>query len=220
MQAKESSRRVFVTGFGAVSPLDTAEAAAFPRTSGETSSAPNQDEERGLVSFEPGNYIPEALARRMDRFTQIGYVAVKRALEHARLDPKSLDDATRERTGTILNTCYGPFESTTGYLEKVLHHGAKKAPAAVFPNTVYNAFTGKITIDLGVFGTNSTISGSNPLTYGYDMISQGHDDIMLVGGCEELSPKITQGFRHTGYLAKKDSPSAKGRRSWFWRVRR
>lgn len=200
MRAKEQSPRVFITGFGAVSPLDTADAAGFP-VGRETRPRPASSiEEHSLADFAPERTIPEALARRMDRFTQIAYVAVQRALQNAHLEPKSLDEADRERTGVVLNTCYGPFESTTGYLEKVLREGAKKAPAAVFPNTVYNAFTGKITIDLGVFGTNSTISGSNPLIYGYDMISQGKDDIMLVGGCEELSPKITRGFRHTNYL--------------------
>lgn len=199
MQAQEQPPRVFVTGYGAVSPLDTAD--GFPPI-GDAVARPPAGDERPLTDFEPERTIPANNARRMDRFTQIAYVAVQRALDRANLDTTTLAEAERERVGIVLNTCYGPFDSTTGYLEKVLREGAKKAPAAVFPNTVYNAFTGKITIDLAVYGTNSTVSGSNPLIYGFDMIRQGHDDVMIVGGCEELSPKITRGFRATGYLGE------------------
>lgn len=202
MRQEEHPPKVFITGYGAVSAFVSATGEGYPTPDTAAAAGTAPDGERPLAAFAPEQTIPMPLARRMDRFTQIAYVAVMRALAHARFDPRILDEAARARIGIVLNTCYGPFESTTGYLEKVLREGAKKAPAAVFPNTVYNAFTGKITIDLGIYGTNSTVSGSNPLLYGFDMIRQGYDDAVIVGGCEELSPKISRGFRASGYLGE------------------
>ncbi len=189
-------KRVFVTGCGEVSRLHPGGSAGgffgallgAPRAGGAL---------RPVHGFSAEGVIPDRVARRMDRFTQLGYVAVHKALEHAALD---LESAGRDRAGIILNTCYGPLDTTVGYLQKVLRQGPKTAPAAVFPNTVYNAFTGQITIALRIYGTNSTVSGHNPIAYGLDMIRQGYDDVMIVGGCEELAPAIVRGFRQWQYL--------------------
>lgn len=152
---------------------------------------------RTIPDFDPTETVPEKVSRRMDRFTLLAFVAVKQALHSAGLE---IRPEARERTGLIFNTCYGPFDSTRRYLIKLIRDGAKKAPAAVFPNTVHNAFTGLITMDLKALGTNSTVSGLNPLCYGLDMIREGRDDVMIVGGCDELIGVITDGFERAEYL--------------------
>jgi 3-oxoacyl-[acyl-carrier-protein] synthase II len=190
--------RIFLTGFGTVSTLGaTPEAPEFPAAFAAAQANGPAGSLRRIADFAPADYIPEDEARRMDRFTQLGYVAVQRALEHSRL---VVEDAHRERIGIILNTLFGPLESTVNFLGKVIRDGAKKAPAAVFPNTVYNAFTGKITIGFGLHGTNSTVSGCNALTYGIEMIRAGVDDALVVGGCEELAPTLVRGFERGGHL--------------------
>jgi 3-oxoacyl-[acyl-carrier-protein] synthase II len=40
------------------------------------------------------------------------------------------------------------------------------------------------------------VSGNNPICYALDMIRQGRDDIMIVGGCDELIDVIGAGFSH------------------------
>lgn len=200
------SERIFLTGFGTVSTLGaTPDALEFPAAFAAARTHRSASALRRIEDFAPADYIPEDEARRMDRFTQLGYVAVQRALEHSRL---VVEDAHRERIGIILNTCFGPLESTVSFLGKVIRDGAKKAPAAVFPNTVYNAFTGKITIGFGFHGTNSTVSGCNALTYGVEMIRAGVDDAMIVGGCEELAPTIVRGFEQRGYLGPSGTAAA------------
>jgi 3-oxoacyl-[acyl-carrier-protein] synthase II len=193
-------QRVFVTGYGDVSSLHPAgSAGGFFGALLDARAQAAPVGVRPLEGFSANGIIADKVARRMDRFTQIGYIAVHKALEHAGLD---LESADRDRVGMILNTCYGPLDTTVGYLKKVLRQGPKTAPAAVFPNTVYNAFTGQITIALRIYGTNSTVSGHNPVAYGLDMIRQGYDDVMIVGGCEELAPAIVRGFQQWGYLPR------------------
>lgn len=189
--------RIYLTGFGTVSTLGASpDSPEFPHAlAAAPAGAPGP---RRIADFAPERFIPEDEARRMDRFTQLGYAAVQRALEHSGL---LVVPENRERIGIILATCFGPLDSTVGFLSKVIRDGAKKAPAAVFPNTVYNAFTGKITIGFGFHGTNSTVSGCNALTYGVEMIRAGLDDAMVVGGCEELAPTIVRGFERGGFEA-------------------
>jgi 3-oxoacyl-[acyl-carrier-protein] synthase II len=187
-----SPKKVFVTGYGSVSCLD------------------GDPELHTIPDFDPAAFISAGAARRMDRFTLLAYVAVKKALEQARFE---IRPEHRERVGLVFNTCYGPFDSTRHYLMKLIRDGARKAPAAVFPNTVHNAFTGLITIDLKALGTSSTVSGCNPICYGLDMIREGRDDAMIVGGCDELIAAIGAGFELAGYPAPRAADAGGSRAS-------
>lgn len=195
-----SHQRVFITGCGSVSSLvGEAGSAGLPLSLCVPSAITLR--RRMITDFDPSGFVSESVCRRMDRFTLLAFVAVKKALQCAELE---IRPEKRERTGLIFNTCYGPFDSTRRYLIKLIRDGAKKAPAAVFPNTVHNAFTGLITMDLKALGTNSTISGHNPICYGLDMIREGRDDVMIVGGCDELIGVIADGFERAEYLADDD----------------
>lgn len=186
-----AKRRVFITGRGSVSPFDTDAGGGFA----EALFAPGQargDTCGGRVGIDLVGAVATPSARRMDRFTLLAYLSVRRALSDAALD---IDESQRERSGLIFNTCYGPLDSTRRYTAKLIRDGARKVPAAVFPNTVHNAFSGLITIDIKAHGTSSTVSGSNPLCYALDMIREGRDDIVIVGGCDELIDVVQNGFQ-------------------------
>jgi 3-oxoacyl-[acyl-carrier-protein] synthase II len=188
--------RVVVTGFGAVSRLENGSPVGDLRSycraaaSGHATSAA-APEHRTVGEFHPGRVIPENVLRRMNRFTQMAMVATYRALERAQLE---ITPERAERVGLVFNTCFGPFDSTRSYILKVIRDGAKKASASVFPNTVHNAFTGLITMDLKALGSNSTVSGYNAVCYGLDLIRNGYDDAVIVGGCDELIEPIILAF--------------------------
>lgn len=194
--------RVFITGYGAVSTIGPAEEGkdffdALLAGADASGCGRRSLTERRIEELDPDRFIPDDVSRRMDRFSQLAYLAVKWAMRRARFEVQPEDG---DRTGLVLNTCFGPLASTVGYLEKVIRDGPKTAKAALFPNTVYNAFSGRITIDCGILGSNTTVSGYNPICYGLDMIRDGLDDVVLVGGCDELVETITEGFRLGGYL--------------------
>jgi 3-oxoacyl-[acyl-carrier-protein] synthase II len=188
-------KRVFVTGFGTVSTLGNGESKGeFDVPAAALSAAVRATTEgvhRMVGDFGPEQIIGESALRRMDRFTQMAMVATHRALKQARLE---ITPERAPRIGLIFNTCFGPFHSTRKYIIKVIRDGAKRASAAVFPNTVHNAFTGLITMDLKALGSNSTVSGYNAVCYGLDLIRNGYDDAVIVGGCDELIEPIVAAF--------------------------
>lgn len=186
--------RIFITGYGSVNALDSdvlGTSEALARVASGSAACP-------VAEINGGEYVEHKITRRMDRFSLMAYVAVRKAIAHAGIQ---IDQMDQERSGIVMNTCYGPLESTRRYMIKVIRDGARKAPAAIFPNTVHNAFTGLITMELRVHGSNSTVSGQNPLCYGLDMIRQGFDDLMIVGGCDELLPTVQDGFAARGLRA-------------------
>lgn len=192
-----NKRRVFISGYGTVNRFGSGDRLADhligPALADDL---PN--------TYPAGNLDSDAygdgkVTRRMDRFTLLAYQAVKQALEMAGVDAANMN---RERTGLIMNTCYGPLDSTRRYIAKLIRDGAKKVPAAVFPNTVHNAFTGLITMDLHAVGSNSTVSGQNPIAYGLDMIREGKDEMMIVGGCDELLSALENGFSEVGMFCR------------------
>jgi 3-oxoacyl-[acyl-carrier-protein] synthase II len=192
-------RRVVVTGYGTVSSASRegagdflAELEAVPADAGLTRQVPD---------FQPGGLIDEGALRRMDRFTQLSLVATLKALRQARL---GADAHSRDRVGLVFNTVFAHFDSTRTYMSKLIRDGAKKVSAAVFPNTVHNAFSGLITMELKVYGSNSTVTGYNPIAYGIDLIRNGRDDAVIVGGSDELIPAVAAAFGSPDFLG--DNP--------------
>lgn len=186
-------QRIFITGYGSVNCLgEDTFSARMGAAAGQEAPAPAS---RPIGAIEFGEYDNPRVTRRMDRFTQMAYLAVRKALAKAGVDMATLP---ADRVGIIMNTCYGPLDSTRRYISKLICDGPKKVPAAVFPNTVHNAFTGLITMEIAAHGTNSTVSGQNPICYGLDMIRQGFDDLLIVGGCDELISTLENGFAAAG----------------------
>jgi 3-oxoacyl-[acyl-carrier-protein] synthase II len=189
-------QRVFITGYGSVNCLEGHAALAVHMSELAASASPAAPAgNRPIAAIDHGQYVDPRITRRMDRFTQMAYLAVRKALAGADVELARLH---AERTGIIMNTCYGPLDSTRRYISKLICDGPKKVPAAVFPNTVHNAFTGLITMELAAHGSNSTVSGQNPICYGLDLLRQGRDDLLIVGGCDELLGTLESGFAAAG----------------------
>lgn len=193
-----SKKRVFITGYGSVNAVsmdNLGDRDAGVKLARHAPCLP-------LEELNEQEYARHNITRRMDRFSLLAYIATCKAIANAAIERPML---ANDRSGIVMNTCFGPLDSTRRYMAKLIRDGAKKVPAAVFPNTVHNAFTGLITMELGLHGSNSTVSGQNPVCYGFDMIHQGNDDLMIVGGCDELLPAIKSGFDLAGYTSGSDS---------------
>jgi 3-oxoacyl-(acyl-carrier-protein) synthase len=191
----EEIRRVVVTGYGTVSSASRGGGGDFLD---ELAAAGREGEAaRQVPDFQPAGLIDEGALRRMDRFTQLSLVATLKALRQAGL---GADAESRDRVGLVFNTVFAHFDSTRTYMTKLIRDGVKKVSASVFPNTVHNAFSGLITMELKVYGSNSTVTGYNPIAYGVDLIRNGRDDAVIVGGSDELIPAVAAAFGCADFL--------------------
>lgn len=135
---------------------------------------------------ELSKYMEYGQSRRLDRFSKMALVA---ALSCSR-SLKSLSDHYKNELGVVINTNLGALNSSEEFIKGALENGIKNASPLIFPFTVPNAASGVVTIQLGIRGFNTTISGYNPVGYAYDLLKLEKGKGFFVGGIEEYSRQL------------------------------
>ena len=135
----ESSRRVVITGLGAVTPIGNTVATYWAGLqSGANGVAPITlfDASKHacrfaaeVKDFDPSGVLDPKETKRWDRFCQFGVVAAKEALAQSGLD---ITDANRQRIGVIIGSGVGGLLT----METQAHVLEGKGPGRVSPFTV------------------------------------------------------------------------------------
>lgn len=195
--------RVVVTGIGVVTAAGAGRDALWNAVvDGRSLAAPV---ESGLADpiavcriadFQPGEYINPALLRRLDRFTQLSLASVRLAVDDAALSTLGEE----ERTGSVLTTTHGPFNTTEGYLRTLVESGPNMVSPAQFSSTVTNVATGHISMTYQLKGASSTLTGSSSVTYGLNLLRDQKADVMIAVGAEEYIPTIARAYHKLGLL--------------------
>ncbi len=192
----DRSRRVVVTGIGAITPigigvdalragLRTGKSAVRTVTSFDTS--PFVTHIAATVDdFDPSLYLDGKKMKRLDRYSKFAVVAGKMAVEDAQLDVCRED---RNRIGICLGTALGGVGFAEEQYPRYLNHG----PRAVNPMLALSVFNGagscNLAIELGLSGPvtangDSCAAAPIAIAHAVDLIRAGTTDIMLAGGCE------------------------------------
>jgi len=199
----EPSRRVVITGLGAVTPI------------GNTVSAYLAGLSQGANGVAPTGLIDPKEAKRWDRFCQFGVVAAKEALSHSGL---VINDANRQRIGVIIGSGVGGLLM----MESQSHVLKEKGPSRVSPFTVPmmipNMAAGLAAIALGAQGPSSAVAtacaaGSNAIGDAFRLIQNGFADAMVCGGAESaITPLGVAGFASAKALSfRNDDPASASR---------
>jgi 3-oxoacyl-[acyl-carrier-protein] synthase II len=222
-----SKRRVVVTGFGAITPvgIDTAsswqsmlegvsgiagieqfDASKFPCSiAGE------------IEGFEPGQYMAEKDARKMDRFMQLGICAGTAALKHSGLE---VNEQNSERIGVHIGSGIGgisTIESTTILFQE---KGLRRVSPFYIPMTITNMISGNLSIQHGLKGPNlSTVTACSTGTHAIGeagrLIEYGDADVMIAGGSEApISPTSLAGFGSARALSRRNDDPQSASRPW------
>jgi len=190
-----SSRRVVITGLGAITPLGlTVEdywdgltkgrSGIGPITLFDASSYPVKvaAEVRG---FEPTDYMHIKRVDRTARCTQFAIAAARMAVESARLD---MSREKPERVGVEI--------ATSGMLTLLLDQGEilkKRGPMRIDPLLISkiaaSMVPAQVGLEIGAKGPNSSLnsacaSGSDALGTALNHLRLGHADVMIAGGAE------------------------------------
>jgi 3-oxoacyl-[acyl-carrier-protein] synthase II len=201
--ATPATDRVVLTGIGALTCAGvgtTALRAAFEQ--GRRCTTDESGARIGRVPLDVGEFLAAKVRRRMDRLGIFGVIASKLALDDAGL---VLDDDNRARVGTVLGTGIGPMDAMEAFARPLFDNGPRAASPALFPNTVYNAATGQVTMHVGAVGPTTTVTtghaaGAAALAYAYDILSRDEADGMLAIAADTLTDTVVDAYRSIGPL--------------------
>ena len=148
-----------------------------------------------LKDFNPSR-LTRTKIRRADRIGQLAVCAADQALASARL---RVGKDQADRIGVFIGTDRGPAGSCESFYREIATGGLRDADPKDFPNTVLNACSGLVAVNLRLRGPNivttvGSASGAQAIALGAQLIRAGKADAIIVGGCDELSPSVLQGF--------------------------
>ena len=202
----ELVRRVVVTGIGVIAPNgNTLETFWGSVVAGNSAAAPV---EKFDVSRLPVKYAAEvkdfrlsdfidAKNGRFDRTIQYGLAASAQALQHARLDLKTVDP---ERVGSVEGTTISGSESVMKTQKIFLQ---TRDYRKVHPYNVVAGYCGEgsstISQHLGIQGAaiaycSGCASSNDSIGHAAKLIRHDEFDVMLAGGAEEMHEMLFVGF--------------------------
>ena len=179
------SRRVVITGLGAVSPLGVGARALHERWSlGECGIA---DGEGACREFEPKELLSVKEVRRLDRFSQFALVASSEALAHAGWDGELPYDPMR--IGCVIATGIGGINTVEIQHDIMRAKGPRAVSPLGIPAYMPNAGAAAVAMKHGLkgqmYGVVSACSGgAHAIGSAMRMIQYGDADAALAGGAE------------------------------------
>ena len=215
------SRRVVITGLGAVTPLGTGVDKFWKGIKANKlgiSFIDAFDTERtgikiaGVVrDFKDEDYfdVPGCFdkkeARRMDTFTKYAVVSAHEALADAGTDLKDIDPY---RVGVLVGSGIGGIDLTLSEYEKFLEKGPSRISAFYIPMMISNMAAGTIAMKTGFRGANFDITtacctGTHSIGEAFRKIKDGYLDAAIAGGTESTNVEFTYGgFSNMKALSK------------------
>ena len=198
------TRRVVITGVGAVTPLGVGARPLFERWAAGESGI-----EEGLarcVDFDPTELLTRKEQRRNDRFAQLLIFAGEEAINHAGWsDGPPIEP---ERVATVIGTGIGGIQTIEEQHDVLRESGPGRISPLSIPLMMANAGPAALAMRYGLKGpAHSTVSacaaGADAIGTALRMIRSGDADAALTGGTEAgITPLAFASFNAMGALSK------------------
>jgi 3-oxoacyl-[acyl-carrier-protein] synthase II len=178
------TRRVAITGIGAVTPLGVGASALHERwAAGESGIS---DGLGRCSEFEPTEHLTRRQVRRTDRFTQLALVASSEAISQAGLDEAPYD---RAEIGSVMGTGIGGLSTIESEHNTLRERGQRAVSPHCVPQMMANSAAGALAIEHDLrgqcFGTVSACAaGAHALGAGARMVEHGDAIACVAGGSE------------------------------------
>lgn len=217
------TRRVVITGMGAVTPLgNSAEESwkgacagksgiglitKFDTTVFDTKIAGE------VKAFDPLQYVNKKEYRRLDDFIVYALAAADMAVQdagHTRI--------AGERSGVIIGSAIGGLATIEKEKETILQAGPRRVATFMIPAVLANLAAGHVSIRYGLKGpitcpTTACAAGTNAIGDAFRMIRDGYADLMITGGVEAaVTPLAVAGFNAMRTLSTKNDVPEKASR--------
>ncbi len=207
------SNRLCITGIGVVSPIGIGkEEFLLSLKTGksgideikESDTHFSSSKKGGVIrSFHPKDFIPASKIRRLDRASQFAIAASKLALADTGF---VVTQENSSRVGVVLGSGFCGLSSSEEFHRGQVLKGFLDFNPMLFPNTVPNAPSSYVSIELGIEGVNSTLvqsfcTAEAAIYFACDQLRKGRADLILTGGVDELSEFLFRGFSELHLLA-------------------
>ncbi|MCD8309538.1 MAG: beta-ketoacyl-[acyl-carrier-protein] synthase family protein [Clostridia bacterium] len=199
----QSRERIFITGIGAVTPMGNGKQAFIDSiTEGLTFEGNSAQSAVGVPDYNECG-LKMAFYRKLDKFSQLQAVSGKLAIIDSGLD---ITEQNATDIGIVVGTCDGPMSTICDYQQDIIRKGNGAGSAFKFPNTVYNAAGGYLSICSCIRGynvtvTNGTQSGLQSISYAVNIIRGGQASAVLATGTDENSDIMTELYTGLGLIA-------------------
>ncbi len=220
-----SRRRVVVTGVGMVTPvgtnLDEVWQGLMSGVTAARAITRFDPEERGVpvriaceaVGLDLAKYATAKEIRRLARVTQFAVMGGLGAVSASHAE-----DVDPFRSGVVVGTGLGGFETWEEQLTVGLKKGASRISPFVVPMVMPNASASMLAMKLGwrgpaICASLACAAGTHAIVEGTRLIRAGVLDLALVGGADALiTPATLTGFWRAGALSKQTEQPTKASR--------
>lgn len=213
------SRRVAVTGLGAVTPIGNHVKEFWEGIrSGKVGIGPitrfDPSDYKVKLAAEVKNFDPRErmefrAAKRMELFSQYAVAAAGEALEDSGLSVKQEDPF---RIGVSVGSGIGSLQAMEREHERLLTKGPGRVGPLLVPLMISNMAAGNVGIQYGLKGKNINVvtacaTGTHSIGEAYRSIQYGEADVMVAGGTEgSICPIGVAGFTALTALSTSEDP--------------
>lgn len=214
------SRRVVITGLGAITPIGNSVDDFYAgikegRIGMDNISKFDTSDFRVKIAaevkdFAPENYMDKKAARRMEPFCQYAVAAAGEAIKDSGLDIEKEDPFM---VGCAIASGVGSLQLFEKEHTRQLEKGGDKVAPLFIPMFISNMAAGNVSITYGLKGKNINVvtacaSGTNSVGEAFRTIQYGDADVMLAGGSEaSITPMGIAGFSSLNALSVSEDKS-------------
>ena len=214
------SRRVVVTGMGAITPIGLsvdefwesvkAGKTGFDRITRFDTADFKCKLAAEVKGFEGKNYMDFKAAKRMELFSQYAVAASKEALEDSGLDMEKEDPY---RVGVAVGSGTGSLQAMERSHTRLVEKGPSRVEPLFVPLTISNMAAGNVSIQFGLKGKSINVvtacaTGTNSIGEAFRAIQYGDAEVMVAGGTEgSICPIGIGGFSALTALSTSEDPA-------------
>ena len=161
--------------------------------------------------------LKRAFYRKLDNLSKMQAISGMQALKNAGI---TVTDENDKNIGIVVGTSEGALSTCCQFQENIYEKGNENGSAFNFPNTVYNAAGGYLSICSGIKGYNVTVTngaqaGLQSVAYAVDVLRNGVNDTILTTGIDENTEVSTELFNKLGLVSNSTTVPFEGNKNGF-----
>lgn len=192
------TRRVAVTGMGAITPIGSGVDSFWEGLlAGRSGVGPITLFDAGhhkvriaaeVSDYRPTDHFEPRQVRRLDRYTQFFLVAVAEALAQSGISYAE-DDPGATRAGVVVGAGFGGMQTFIDEIDVLRQRGPDRTSPTGIPRIIPNIAAGMASIEHHLLGPVTCVvtacsASANAIGDGAELIRRGAAEVMVVGGAE------------------------------------